>query len=173
MRVRDAVAGDAEGIARIYNDAVLTTTAILNEGAVDAENRIGWMEMRRGQGYPVLVAEHEGRVIGYASFGDWRPFDGFRATVEHSVYVAAEARGQGVARALMTELTERARGCGKHVMVAAVTSENEASLRLHRALGFREAAVLTEVGQKFGRWLDLVFLELRLDDRAQPEQRKA
>ena len=168
MLIRDAIAADAAAIAAIYNDAVRHTTAILMEGEVDAANRAQWMEARQGLGYPVLVAEAAGAVIGYAAFGDWRPFDGFRGTVENSVYVAPEARGQGVAQALLAALIPRARACGKHVIVAAVTSENAASLRLHEKLGFVETARMPQVGQKFGRWLDLVFLQLQLDPAATP-----
>ena len=168
MLIRDAIAADAAAIAAIYNDAVRHTTAILMEGEVDAANRAQWMEARQGLGYPVLVAEAAGAVIGYAAFGDWRPFDGFRGTVENSVYVAPEARGQGVAGALLAALIPRARACGKHVIVAAVTSENAASLRLHEKLGFVETARMPQVGQKFGRWLDLVFLQLQLDPAATP-----
>ena len=168
MLIRDAIAADAAAIAAIYNDAVRHTTAILMEGEVDAANRAQWMEARQSLGYPVLVAEAAGAVIGYAAFGDWRPFDGFRGTVENSVYVAPEARGQGVAQALLAALIPRARACGKHVIVAAVTSENAASLRLHEKLGFVETARMPQVGQKFGRWLDLVFLQLQLDPAATP-----
>lgn len=168
MMIRDAIPTDAAPIAAIYNDAVRNTTAILMEGEVDAANRVAWMQARQAMGYPVLVAEQDGIVLGYAAFGDWRPFDGFRGTVENSVYVAPAARGQGVAQALLAALIPRARTCGKHVIVAAITSENAASLRLHEKLGFVETARMPQVGQKFGRWLDLVFLQLRLDDRPQP-----
>ena len=168
MLIRDATPDDAAAIAAIYNDAVRNTTAILMEGEVDAANRVQWMQTRQALGYPVLVAEADGAVIGYAAFGDWRPFDGFRGTVENSVYVAPAARGQGVAQALLAALIPRARACGKHVIVAAITSENAASLRLHEKLGFVETARMPQVGQKFGRWLELVFLQLRLDARAAP-----
>lgn len=168
MLIRDATPADAGAIAAIYNDAVRHTTAILMEGEVGPENRVQWMAARQGMGYPVLVAEAGGAVLGYAAFGDWRPFDGFRGTVENSVYVAPEARGRGVAQALLAALIPRARACGKHVIVAAITSENAASLRLHEKLGFVETARMPQVGQKFGRWLDLVFLQLRLDARAAP-----
>ncbi len=168
MLIRDATPDDAAGIAAIYNDAVRHTTAILNEGEVDAENRAAWIAARQGAGYPVLVAEGAGQVLGYASFGDWRPFDGFRATVENSVYVAAAARGQGIAPALLHALIARATALGKHVMVAAITAENDVSIRLHARIGFRETGRMGQVGQKFGRWLDLVFMELRLDERPAP-----
>lgn len=166
MRVRDAIEDDAAAIAAIYNDAVEHTTAIWNDRTVDAADRAQWMRDRRARGYPVLVAvDAAGAVAGYASFGDWRAFDGFRHTVEHSVYVRADVRGGGVGRALMTALIASARELGKHVMVGAVEADNAASLALHRALGFEQTGRMPEVGTKFGRWLDLAFVQLRLDDR--------
>lgn len=170
IQVRDAEPGDIGGILAIYNDAVLHTTAIWNETLVDAANRAAWLADRRKAGYPVLVAVDEaGAVLGYAAFGDWRAWDGYRHTVEHSVYVRAGARRGGVGRALMAALIERARGLGKHVMVAGIEAGNLPSIRLHESLGFEQAGLLREVGTKFGKWLDLAFLRLALDARADPD----
>ena len=101
-------------------------------------------------------------VLGYASFGDWRAFDGYRHTVEHSVYVHPDARGQGVAQLLMQMLIERARVLDKHVMVAAIEAGNQPSIALHRRLGFVQTGLMPEVGVKFGRWLDLLWMQLIL-----------
>lgn len=170
MLLRDAEDRDMAGIAAIYNDAVQHSTAIWNETTVDAANRADWAAARRRLGYPVLVAvDADDSVLGYASFGDWRAFDGYRHTVEHSVYVRATQRGGGIGKALLAGLIERARAAGKHVMVAGIEAGNTASIRLHRGFGFQEAGVLPQVGVKFGRWLDLAFLHLILDDRATPE----
>jgi len=164
MLIRDAVPTDAEGIMVIYNDAVAHTTAIWNEVQVTAENRRQWINERQATGFPVLVAtDTPGHVLGYASFGPWRSFDGYRHTVEHSVYVAQGHRGSGIGKALMHTLIERARAMGKHVMVAAVEAGNTQSIMLHQRFGFEQTALMPEVGTKFGRWLDLVFLQLRLD----------
>lgn len=170
MRIRDAEAGDVPGILEIYNDAVLHTTAIWNDTVVDAADRATWLADRQRLGYPVLVAvDDDGQVAGYASFGDWRAWDGYRHTVEHSVYVRRDRRGGGIGRALMRELIMRAGVLGKHVMVAGIEAGNTGSIRLHESLGFEPAGVLREVGTKFGRWLDLAFLQLRLDG---PEGRR-
>ncbi|WP_334182618.1 GNAT family N-acetyltransferase [Novosphingobium sp.] len=170
MQVRDARDGDLEGVTAIYNDAVLNTTAIWNEVAVDIANRRAWLADRERAGYPVLVAvEEDGSVLGYASFGDWRAFDGYRHTVEHSVYVRADMRGRGLGRILLKELIERARAIGKHVMVAGIEAGNRGSIALHEKLGFEQVGLLPQVGMKFGRWLDLAFLQLVLDDRATPQ----
>lgn len=125
--IRDAEDRDADGIRAIYNHAVDHTTAIWNETRVDAANRRDWIHARRAAGFPVLVAaDLTGAIGGYASFGDWRPFQGYRHTVEHSVYVRADVRGAGLRRRLMETLIARARDLDKHVMVAAVEAGNPA-----------------------------------------------
>ena len=169
MSIRFASKEDCAAIAEIYNHAVLHTAAIWNDQTVDAENRISWYESRQLMGYPVLVSEDRGVVTGYASFGDWRNFDGFRHTVEHSVYVHPDHQGKGLGQALLSRLIAEARECGKHVMVAGIESQNQASLHLHSTLGFKITAQMPQVGTKFGRWLDLTFMQLQLDDRRDPD----
>jgi phosphinothricin acetyltransferase len=165
--IRDALPADLPGILAIYNDAVLNTTAIWNEQPVDLANRQAWFDARQTQGYPILVAIDEaGEVVGYSSFGDWRPFEGFRHTVEHSVYVRADQRGKGLGPKLMKALIDRARLCDKHMMVAAIESGNEASIGLHERLGFITTGQMPQVGTKFGRWLDLTFMQLDLSPGA-------
>ncbi len=102
MSIRFARKADCAAIAEIYNHAVLYTAAIWNDQTVDADNRIAWFEARTIAGYPVLVSEEDGVVTGYASFGDWRSFDGFRHTVEHSVYVHPDHQGKGLGRKLLS-----------------------------------------------------------------------
>lgn len=160
--IRNATEADLAAIRDIYNDAVEHTTAIWNDQLIDVENRRAWLELRRARGFPVLVAEMDGKVAGYASYGDWRAFDGYRHTVEHSVYVHKDARGGGIGKALMKALIERAREGRVHVMIAAIEAGNTASIRLHESLGFRLVGIHEEVGTKFGRWLDLAMMELKL-----------
>ena len=162
ITIRDAGEADLEAIRDIYNHAVEHTTAIWNEVLIDVDNRRAWLELRRAKGFPVLVAERAGKVAGYASYGDWRAFDGYRHTVEHSVYVDKDCRGAGIGRLLMQALIDHARGNDKHVMIAAIEAENQPSIALHERLGFRLVGIHREVGIKFGRWLDLAMMELRL-----------
>lgn len=162
ITIRDAVEADLEAIRDIYNYAVEHTTAIWNEVLIDTDNRRLWLEQRRARGFPVLVAERDGKVAGYASYGDWRAFDGYRHTVEHSVYVDKDCRGAGIGKLLMQALIDHARGNDKHVMIAAIEAENQPSIALHERLGFRLVGIHKEVGRKFGRWLDLAMMELRL-----------
>ncbi|MDH4559348.1 N-acetyltransferase [Pseudomonas sp. BN417] len=164
MIIRDAAEADLPGILAIYNDAVENTTAIWNETLVDLANRRAWLTDRRAASFPVLVAVNaSGEVLGYASYGTWRTIEGFRHTVEHSVYVRGDQRGQGLGPALMQALIERARAASLHVMVAAIESENAASIRLHERLGFVTTGQMPQVGRKFGRWLDLTFMQLILE----------
>lgn len=164
MHIRHATASDIPGLLTIYNDAVANTTAIWNSSLVDEANRLEWLKVRQQQGYPVLVAvtpaEH---VMGYATFGEWRVIEGFKHTVEHSVYVHPQHRGQGLGRLLMQALIAEAQQLNKHVMVAAIEAGNQASIELHKQLGFVQTGLMPEVGTKFGQWLDLAFWQLKLN----------
>lgn len=162
IELRDATPDDLPGIMEIYNDAVLNTTAIWNDVLVDLENRKEWFKARKERGFPVIVAVREGVVVGYASYGDWRAFDGYRHTREHSIYVHKDARGAGLGKRLMLALIEHAKTNGVHVLIGAIESANVASIRLHEQLGFRVAGQYSEVGRKFDRWLDLTSMELKL-----------
>lgn len=169
MEIIPGCAAHCDAITNIYNHAVLHTDAIWNEKTVDSANRQAWLDARAASGYPVLVAIINGAVAGYASYGDWRAFEGFRYTVEHSVYVHPDYQGQGVGRTLLEALIVRARAAGKHVMVAGIESANAASLALHQRLGFSISAQMPQVGTKFGRWLNLTFMQLKLDERINPD----
>ncbi len=171
-QIRDAETGDLEAITAIHNDAVLNTTAIWNEEAVTVEDRGAWLAERTGRGYPVIVAVDDTGVLGYATFGDWRPHSGYRHTAEHSVYVRDGQRGRGIGKALMIELIHRARTLGKHVMVAAIESSNTGSIIMHKRLDFMQVGRMPQVGAKFDRWLDLTFLQLVLDQRPFPDETK-
>lgn len=169
MRIRDATIGDVEDITLIYNDAVANTTAIWDETLVDALNRQAWLLGRQTAGFPVVVAiDDEGNVTGYGSFGEWRAWDGYRQTVEHSLYVRQGYQRQGIGKTLLVTLIERAKDLEKHVMLAGIEATNYASIELHYKLGFEDAGRFREVGAKFGKWLDLAFLQLRLDTRTEP-----
>ena len=160
-----ALESELPAILEIYNEVLSSSTAIFTDTPVTLEERSAWWRARLAQGYPVLVAREPAGVLGFASFGDFRPWPGYRFTVEHSVHVRADGRGRGAGSALVRALIGRAAALGKHVMVGGVDASNAASIRFHERLGFEKAGELREVGYKFGRWLDLVFLQRRIADR--------
>ena len=162
MHIDDANDADLPEILAIYNTAIATSTAVFSDQPVTLERQRAWMHARRAAGYPVIVARQDGAVAGFASYGDFRPWPGYRLTVEHSVYVAVERRRQGAGRRLMGQLLELARSDGKHAVVAGIDAENHPSLRMHEQLGFQQVGRLPEIARKFDRWLDLVFMELLL-----------
>lgn len=165
--VRDATLEDAEDILAIYNFAAINTTAVWTDGPADLASRRDWIRARQEAGYPVLVAK--GRdVVGFASFGDFRPFPGYRHTVENSVYVDERHHRAGIGRSLVAALIERAIALNKHAMIAGIEALNAGSIGLHASLGFIEVARMPEVGCKFGRWLDLVFMQKQLASGVRP-----
>ncbi len=147
----------------IYNEVIRTSTAIYREEPATLAERATWNETRKTNGYPLLVARTDDTAVaGFATFGDFRPWPGYRFTVEHSVHIADGHRGQGIGTALMGVLLERAAALGKHVMVAGIDADNAGSIRMHERLGFERTGHLKQVGWKFDRWLDLVFMQRRL-----------
>lgn len=163
LSIRPAEEGDLPAILAIHNDAVLTTTAIWSVHPADLANRRAVLMDRREKGYPFLVANLGDTLAGYATFGDFRPHDGYARTVEHSVYVGRSHQRQGVARALLPALIEAARRIGKHAMIGGIDATNAGSIALHEAFGFTRVGLLPEVGYKFGRYLDLLFMQKILD----------
>lgn len=162
VQIRPAADADLDAILQIHNAAIRESLAIWTDIEVDRADRERWLAEHRADGHPVIVAEVEGVVAGYAAYGRWREKAGYRFTVENSVYVAEAYQRRGIARALMIELIALARAAGIHVMIAGIEAGNTASIALHEQLGFEAPLVVREVGTKFDRWLDLAFLRLEL-----------
>lgn len=166
MEIRDAFESDVAAITEIYNEVIRTSTAVFNDAPVSVEDRVAWWKARVAQGYAVLVAKDENGIAGFATFGDFRPWPGYRFTVEGSIHIASSARRKGVGAALLQVMIARARAAGKHVLVAGVDSANVASLQFLERSGFERVGYLREVGHKFGRFLDLIFLQYMLEPPA-------
>jgi phosphinothricin acetyltransferase len=162
--IRTATAEDGDAIAAVLN-ALLSTTAIeWTETSHTPQSILAWLAEHEC----VLVAEDDDEVIGVAAYGWFRDVTkrpGYRFAVENTVHVREAPWRSGVGQSLMRALVKRAQEAGKHTMIAAVDGANEASIRFHTQLGFSQVGRLPEVGEKFGRWQDLVLLQLRLDDR--------
>jgi phosphinothricin acetyltransferase len=162
IEVRDATEGDLAALLTIYNDAVVNTTAVYDYEPRGMEAELKWFAAKRDQNLPVLAAVQDGGVAGFASYGPFRPWPAYLHSVENSVYVAPDRRGMGIGAALMGPLIERAREGGYRTMLAGIDAGNAASKRLHARFGFVEVGVFREVGWKFERWLDLVFMQMML-----------
>lgn len=161
--IRDAYENDLSDILTITNDAILDTTAVWSLSPITLQSRQTWYADRKSKGFPIIVADNDGKVVGFASFGDFRPWEGYIHTVEHSLYVAQDRRHQGIGRSLLQELIQRAIGLQKHVMIGGIEANNIASIELHKSMGFEQVGRLREVGRKFDRWLDLVFMQRLLN----------
>ena len=168
--IRKAVPGDVPGILEIYNDAILHTTAVYTYEARTVGMMEDWYKDKQDKSLPVFVAEVAGRVAGFASYGPFRPWPAYKYSVEHSIYVHKDFRRQGIAKKLLRVLIDKAEASGLHTIVAGIDSENAVSINLHREFGFREAGILAQVGYKFGRWLDLQFMQLILSSHIPPDE---
>jgi L-amino acid N-acyltransferase YncA len=166
VRIRAAVEADVEAIHALANAFIATTSGTWTEAVEPLEWRVSWFHDRARQGYPILVAvTPSDEVVGFASYGDFRDsvkWPGYRFTVENSVHVSPSHHRQGIAGLLMEALMAAAVAGGKRIMVAAIDSENEGSIRFHAQLGFEEVGRLPDIGFKFGRWLTLVLLQRQL-----------
>jgi len=161
IRIREATRGDLPALLEIYNDAVLRSPATFDLEPQSFAQRESWFS-EHGPLYPLVVAESEGRVLGYASLSGFRDKPGYSKSVEDSVYVSRDFQGKGVGKALMKELLARAVKLGYHTVVAGIVPPNEASVRLHEGFGFLYVGNFREVGFKFSRWQDVAFYQLFL-----------
>ena len=169
--VRNATHSDLPAIVALHNALIPTTTVTWTDDLDTLEHRAAWFEHQEAAGHPVLVAEDEGRVVGFTCYEPFRgegKQPGYRATAELSIHVRESHWGNGVGRALINALVERAQEDGIHVLVAAIDAENEPSVQFHGRLGFVEVARMPETGQKFGRWLDLLLMQRIVDSRERP-----
>jgi L-amino acid N-acyltransferase len=152
----------------IYNDIIVNTTAVYQYVPQTLQMRKDWYETKLRDGYPVFIAESEGKVVGFSSFGPFRAWAAYKYTVENSVYVAADQRGRGIGKLLMEPLIQAAKQKELHAIVSGIDASNAVSIQLHKTFGFEIVAQFKQVGYKFGKWLDLTFMELILDTPAHP-----
>jgi len=165
--LRPAVHGDLAEINAIYNHYVLDSTATYQNEPDSLEERERWFA-GHGPHHPVLVAQGDGELLGWGALSRFHPRSAYLHTVEDSLYVHHLRRRRGIGHLLLAELIVRARQAGHRSIIAAVSADQLASLRLHERCGFREAGRLREVGYKFTRWLDVVYLQLALAPGPRP-----
>lgn len=159
----------AEAILDIFNDAILTSTALYDYQPRPLASMGPWFDTKLRGGLPVIgIEDGNGKLLAFGSYGTFRAWPAYKYTVEHSVYVHKDHRGRGLGRIVMQELIEAARRNGVHCMIGGIDAANAGSIALHEGLGFRRVGTLPQVGFKFGRWLDLAFFQLLLDTPTEP-----
>jgi phosphinothricin acetyltransferase len=159
----------AEAILRIFNQAIADSTALYEYQPRTMEMIQGWLARKRAGDFPIIGAvDQQGTLLGFGSYGPFRAFPAYKYTVEHSVYIGTDHRGKGLGKALLNELISRAIAQQYHVMVAAIDSQNQASIVLHEKLGFQRCGLMPQVGFKFGRWLDLALYQMLLPTPTKP-----
>src|SRR5688572_29700746 len=165
IRIRPARRDDCAGILQIYNDAVLSTTATYDYEPRSLEHRQAWFDDHKKTGLPIFVSVNErDQIVGWSALNRYHDRKGYRFTTENSIYIAADHRGQGIGKMLLAPLIESGKKFGVHAIIAAIDAENEASIRLHARHGFEHVGRFKQVGYKFGRWLDVVYMELLLPE---------
>jgi len=150
----------AGAILDIFNDAILTSTALYDYHPRPPEAMVGWFATKRQNGFPVIGWEDDaGRLLGFASYGSFRAWPAYKYSVEHSIYIQRDHRGQGLGRRLLQAVVDAAGERQVHTLIGGIDADNTASIALHTALGFSHAGTIRQAGFKFGRWLDLAFYQ--------------
>ncbi|QXH44387.1 GNAT family N-acetyltransferase [Pseudomonas xanthosomatis] len=158
-------------ILEIFNHAILTSTALYDYKPRSPESMVGWFETKRRNHFPVLGVEDDaGRLLGFASYATFRAWPAYKYSVEHSIYIHHECRGQGLGKLLMQKLIEEAIARDVHTMIGGIDTTNLGSIALHERLGFVEAGVIRQAAYKFGKWLDLGFYQLILQTPLVPDE---
>ena len=161
-QIRFATCDDLPAINDIYNHYVLHSTCTYQEVPVTMPDRLTWFAAH-GPKHPITVALLEDKIVGWGSLSPFHKRAAYRNTVENSLYVAHTHHRRGIGRLLLADLIARARQIGHHTIIAGIDADQPASIALHAALGFEEVAFLKQVGYKFGRWLDVRYMQLMLD----------
>jgi len=159
--VRLAAGNDLAAINDIYNHYVLRSTCTYQEAIESMESRREWFA-RHDAEHPVTVAELHGQIIGWGSLSAFHPRSAYRNTVENSVYLHHEFHRRGFGSLILRDLIERARALGHHTIIAAIDADQTASVLLHQKFGFEKVGRLQQLGFKFGRWLDVIYMQLML-----------
>ncbi|HZZ26450.1 MAG TPA: GNAT family N-acetyltransferase [Pirellulales bacterium] len=169
MKIIQCDESHAEPILAIFNDAIANTTSLYDYHARTLQTMHSWFADKRKGNYPVIgVVNEAGQLMGFGTYGTFRVRPAYKYTVEHSVYVDAQFRGQGVGKVLMREVIAAAEAQNYHVLVGGIDSQNAVSIALHKQFGFAYCGTVKQAGFKFGRWLDLDFYQLILKTPAEP-----
>ena len=165
LRIRSATPADAEAVRAIYNHEVEHETSTFDLVPRTLEDQLAWQGAREGA-FGVFVADIDGEVVGFGALSPYKERAAYRTTVEDSVYVRRDRAGHGIGRALLEHLLQTAADGGFHSVMARITTRSEASLALHRKVGFQLVGVEREVGRKFNKWLDVALMQCLLHERS-------
>ena len=162
MTIRPYKTEDTQAILEIINHNILYSTSLYDYSVRTIEQQKAILEEKIKKGFPVIVAEKEGEILGFGMYSEFRFREAYQFTVEHSVYVAANHLGKGIGKSLLSELIVLAKAQKLHTMIGVIDSENQNSIAFHEQFGFKIVGVVKESGYKFDRWLDSVFMQLIL-----------
>lgn len=157
--IRRATQDDAADIQRIYNYAILHTTATFDIEPKTLADRVEWLK-KHTDAYPVIIALIDSKIVGWAAIGPYGERKAFQYSVENAVYIDCDYQGRGVGSALLAELLKLSEELGYHAVIALVVGDNESSVKLHEKFGFAHVGTMREVGWKFDKWLDLLIYEI-------------
>ncbi len=162
VQIRPAVRADLPAIVELYNWAITNTVATFDTATKSVESQVEWFDTH-GEKYPMLAAELDGALVGWASLSEWSDRCAYTTTAEVSVYVEEGHHGHGIGTKLLEALIVAGKAAGLHLAVARIVEGGDASIALHKKLGFTESGVMAEAGKKFGKYLDVHILGLLLD----------
>ena len=162
IKIREYQTPDTQAILDIINYNILHSTALYDYTIRNYEQQKAILEDKTNKGFPVIVAELNGELVGFGMYSEFRFREAYKFTVEHSVYVSEKYIGNGIGKVLLTELIELAKAQGLHTMIGVIDSENQGSIAFHEQFGFKTVGIIKESGYKFDRWLDSVFMQLLL-----------
>jgi L-amino acid N-acyltransferase len=163
ITIRNYQKSDAIAILDIINYNILNATALYDYSIRSLAQQESILESKIQAGFPVIVAENNGIVVGFGMYSEFRFREAYKFTVEHSVYVQQNSQGLGIGKLLLTELIQLAKKQGLHTMIGVIDAENQKSIDFHHQFGFKTVGVIKESGFKFNRWLDSVFVQLILE----------
>lgn len=169
--IRKATEKDLEDILEIYNNAILNTTATYDYEPYTIENRRDWFNKKIENNEPIIVFEKDGKVVGLATFGNFRSKPGYKYTIEHSVYVHKDYRKEGIGTKLLDKLIKIAIEREYKTIVAGIDAENDSSIKMHIKFGFKYSGTIKNAGYKFGKWLNVSFYQLNLEGPKSPVEK--
>ncbi|NRA12899.1 MAG: N-acetyltransferase family protein [Crocinitomicaceae bacterium] len=164
IQIRPAQVSDVSAILEIFNYEIKNSTVVYHYDERSYEEQLQWLADKNQAGMPVLIAEQDNKILGFGTYGIFRPWEGFKFSVEHSVYVDKNSRGGGIGKSILSKLIQIAKNNKLRIMIAGIDASNEKSIQFHEQFGFYEVGTFREVGFKFDRWLDVTFMQLNLTE---------